>query len=76
MEMKRSKLVCLLSVLGLLIVGSDGRKGKFQNKADNGAPIPLFPGVAILSQTISIGGEMIRSVISPTNFYLQSLNAV
>ena len=68
MILKRSKLVCLLSVLSFLIVKSYGRKGTFESK--HVAPIPLLPGVPLLSQRISIDDELIKSVISPAFFCL------
>ncbi|KAL4542222.1 hypothetical protein Ndes2526B_g09196 [Nannochloris sp. 'desiccata'] len=70
--MKRSKLVCLLLVLSLIIIGSDCRKGKSPSNPDRGTPTPLLPGIALLSQRINIGGETIRYLpqgLSPSKGY-------
>jgi hypothetical protein len=49
-------------MFGSLVIGSIGRRGSFQDKG-NGAPTPLLPGVALLSQKITVDDELIRSVI-------------
>jgi hypothetical protein len=63
MFVKRSKLFYLFLGLSILTIGTDGRKGSFENKLSSGTAIPLLPGVALLSQRISIDDELIRSVI-------------